>query len=148
MFDSVSSDDMGLCDADAAALFAFAEGTLALRQWERNCVPFCSPQIALDIALYATAAKLRNHFIVSKSVHLTVGYSADRVREVVADLVSGGWILKTQHPSDKRVRVLEATDKLMRLMSEYEKRIRLRLSQSNRGPAVQPQGQQLHFQAG
>lgn len=106
------------------ALYGFVEGALALRRWEKEFVPFSSPQIALDIALYATAARLKNRLVVSKSVHLTVGYSSDRVRELLGALVADGWIEKTEHPSDRRIRLIQASDKLMELMSEYEKQSR------------------------
>lgn len=106
------------------SLYDFVEGTRKLRSWEKEFVPFSSPQIALDIALYATAARLKNRLVVSKSVHLTVGYSSDRVREVLGALVADGWIEKTEHPSDRRIRLIQASDKLVDLMSEYKKQSR------------------------
>lgn len=122
-----------LDNADAIPLYIFSQGLLSLRRWERRFVPFSSPQIALDIALFATAARLDKRFITSKSVHLTVGHSADRVREVLAELVCDGWIAKTRHPNDKRIRVIEATDKLVYLMSEYERCARAQLSECASG---------------
>lgn len=129
-------------------LRSFVEGALAVRRWERNFVPFSSPQIALDIALYATASRLQNRFIVSKSVHLTVGHSVDRVREVVMELVSGGWLAKVPHPIDRRIRLLEATDKLVQLMSEYEKCSRTRHNQPPcSSPSTMPE-QPMHIHTG
>ena len=90
------------------------------RRWEKANIPFMSPQIGLDIALYATAAKLQNKDVASKTVHLTVGYSSDRVREVLIELERGGWIIRKRDRQDGRIRLIEATDKLIELMLQYE----------------------------
>ena len=39
--------------ANSTALHSFLTATLTIRKWERANVPFLSPQIALDIAIYA-----------------------------------------------------------------------------------------------
>lgn len=148
MMDDSSDHHVAYDHSEAVALHSFAEGSLAIRRWERNFVPFSSPQIALDIALYATASKLKNRFVSSKSVHLTVGHSADRVREVLTELISGGWIAKTQHPHDKRIRLIEATDRLIALMLEYEKCTRTRLGECTCGLPSRASGRRIHLQAG
>lgn len=111
-------------DTDSASLKCFLAGTLSLRKWTRENLPFLNSQIALDIAIFATSLKLDNQVMAAKSFHLAVGYSADRVREVVSDLVAGGWMLRTAHPRDKRIRFLEASDTLVALMASYERAAR------------------------
>jgi len=113
----------------AELLPSFTAACLETRRWEKTNIPFFSPQIALDIALYATAARLENQTIASKTVHLTVGYSPDRVREVLISLEADGWISKVPHRHDGRIRLIEATDKLIALMSQYEQAKCLYLSQ-------------------
>lgn len=107
-------------DAGFALQPSFPTACLETRRWEKANIPFFSPQIALDIALYATAARLENQAIASKTVHLTVGYSADRVREVLICLEAEGWISRVPHHQDGRIRLIEATDKLIALMLQYE----------------------------
>lgn len=109
-----------LKDGSAGLLPSFPMACLETRRWEKAHIPFASPQIALDIALYAMAARLENQAIASKTVHLTVGYSPDRVREVLMSLEAEGWISKVPHRHDGRIRLIEATDKLMALMLKYE----------------------------
>lgn len=107
--------------ADIVALHKFVSNWISLRRWERSIVPFSSPQIALDVALYATLMRLENRVIPAKGAHLAVVHSADRVREIVSMLVADGWICRKSHPADGRVRLLEATDQLLALMVEYRK---------------------------
>lgn len=108
-------------------LHSFLNATLAVRKWERANVPFLSPQIALDIAIYAAALRLEQRQLPSKNVHLTVGHSADRVREVISELVAEGWIERIVHPSDRRIRLIRATDKLLDLMNDYAHQTRAQL---------------------
>jgi hypothetical protein len=116
-------------DGHAELAPSFPKLCLEARRWEKRNIPFASPQIALDIALYATAARLEGQPIASKTVHLTVGYSADRVREVLMELERGGWISKLPHRRDRRIRLIEATDKLVALMLRFEDIKRAALSQ-------------------
>lgn len=118
-----------LRDASTELLPSFPTACLETRRWEKANIPFFSPQIALDIALYATAARLQNQAIASKTVHLTVGYSPDRVREVLMSLEADGWISKVPHRHDGRIRLIEATDKLIALMLQYEQVKRSCISQ-------------------
>lgn len=106
---------------EQAALHKFVSNWISLRRWERSSVPFSSPQIALDVALFATLMRLEGRVIPAKSAHLSVGHSADRAREIVNMLVADGWICRKSHPGDGRIRLLEATDQLVDLMMEYER---------------------------
>jgi len=90
-----------------------------VRKWERGNIPFLSPQIALDIAVYAAALRLEQRQMPSKNVHLTVGHSPDRVREVISELVADGWIERSADPRDRRIRLIRATDRLLDLMGAY-----------------------------
>lgn len=92
---------------------------LETRRWERANIPFASPQIAFDIALYATVVRLEKQKVSAKTVHLTVGHSADRVREVLLNLEADGWVAKVPHHDDGRIKLIEATDKLVMLMNDY-----------------------------
>lgn len=106
------------------SLLQFLEGTISLRQWERAKVPFSSPQIAFDIALRVTQLRLENRFIPLKAIHLSVDHSADRVREILAQLARDGWIERVEHAEDRRVRLLRASDKLVELMISYKEQAR------------------------
>ena len=120
---------MYLRDGGPEVAPSFPKLCLEARRWEKRNIPFASPQIALDIALYATAARLAGQPIASKAVHLTVGYSPDRVREVLIELERGGWISRIPHRHDRRIRLIEATDKLVALMQRFEDVKRSALSQ-------------------
>lgn len=129
---------LSLGDDGSVPLPSFPALCLESRRWEKSHIPFASPQIALDIALYATAAKLENQPIASKTVHLTVGYSPDRVREVLLALEAEGWISKVPHRHDGRIRLIEATDKLIALMLQYEQVKRSYLSYIESGLRITP----------
>ena len=111
-----------------ASLLSFLEGTISLRHWERAEVPFSSPQIAFDIALHVTQLRLENRFIPLKGIHLSVNHSADRVREILGTMIRDGWIERTEHPNDRRMRLLRASDKLVSLMASYEEHARIKLT--------------------
>lgn len=112
---------------NSSALHSFLNAQLSIRKWERAHIPFLSPQIALDIVIYAAALRLEQRPLPSKNVHLTVGHSADRVREVLSELVAEGWIERVVDPSDRRIRLIRATDKLLNLMEDYAHQTRMQL---------------------
>lgn len=107
--------------SELTELHKFVSDWMSLRRWERTSVPFASPQIALDVVLYAVAMRLEGREIPAKSAHLSVGHSADRVREIVSMLVAEGWLCRKPHPADGRIRLIEATDQLIGFMLKYKK---------------------------
>lgn len=108
-------------EGSSAGLSSFLSACIEARRWEKANIPFASPQIAYDIALFAAVSRLGNQRVASKSVHLALGYSPDRVREVLVALEADGWISKLPHQGDGRMRLIHATEKLMLLMQEYGK---------------------------
>lgn len=93
---------------------------IKMRSWERTRLPFVSPQIAIDISLHAVANYIHGKQMPSKTFHLVINHSADRVREVLNELVSSGWLKQIKHQRDRRIRLIEPTEKLMTLMAEYQ----------------------------
>lgn len=100
---------------------SFASRKLALRRWERDYVPMFSPQIALDILLYAAVAEASGNPASAKEFHLALGHSKDRTREVAQSLLASHWIQHTPDVRDARVRRVTLTEKGRQLIHEYQR---------------------------
>lgn len=114
-------------------LHAFLMGALLTRQWGRSQSNVLNSQIGLDIAIYASALRLEGRSVPTKTIHLSIGYSIDRVREVLHDMTAQGLIEKAVDPADRRIRRIQATDKLLSLMRDYST-----CANANRAPRQQP----------
>lgn len=99
----------------------FARRLLALRKWEKDNIPLLSPQIALDILLFCTAAMGVREPAPTKEFHLMTGHSKDRVREVMKELSEQGLIRCVPDARDARVRRVVPTDAGLQLIEEYRK---------------------------
>lgn len=94
--------------------------TLAfIRLWERQNIPLLTPLISLDILVLAASAKLQGKELAAKTFHLTLGYSEDRTREIIQHLEIDGWLRSSWSQEDKRMKIVTATEKLMRVMEGY-----------------------------
>lgn len=98
----------------------FADRLLTLRQWERAHIPLFSPQIALDILLYAAAAEAAGRRASAKEFHLALGHSKDRVREVTQTLLTEDYIRYSLDPRDARFRRVSLTDRGRGLIESYQ----------------------------
>lgn len=109
----------------------FTEAVLSLRNWERTEIPFFSPQISLDVLLHVSAAALRNELAKVKDVHLAIGHSQDRIREVMKQLADNDWIELLPNARDGRSRIVVPTDKSLNLLDNYRKRLISELTDKN-----------------
>lgn len=100
---------------------SFALRALALRKWERSYLPMFTPQIALDILLYAAAMEASGCLASAKDFHLALGHSKDRTREVSQCLLSSQWIRCTSDSRDARVRRVSLTDRGKDLLWGYQR---------------------------
>lgn len=99
---------------------SFAHRILALRKWERNFVPLFTPQIALDILLFAAAAESAGTLASMKDFYLALGHSKDRTREVARSLLASQWIALSPDMRDARVKRVSLTDKGRDLLRQYQ----------------------------
>lgn len=101
----------------------FSQAVLTLRSWEKRRIPFFTPQIGLDVLLYVGACALNNNSAKIKEIHLALGYSQDRIREVTKQLAEDGWIEIAKHNGDGRSKSVKPTDKAIKLLEEYQSRL-------------------------
>ena len=106
----------------------FFQALLSVRSWERGQVPLCQPQIALDILLHTSLCAARGQPAKMKEIHLAIGYSQDRIREIVKELIAGGWLALTRDESDGRAKLALPTTKCIALMGDYKSRLEGQLS--------------------
>ena len=98
---------------------AFADALLSIRSWERSRIPLHAPQISLDILLHVAASVARRQPARMKDLHHAIGYSQDRIREVVHQLAADDWIELIADARDGRSRFVQPTAKALRLLEEY-----------------------------
>lgn len=82
---------------------------LAIRSWERRNLPLANSLMAAEI-LYLVTAKAGAELVRVKDLHLALGYSEARVRQVLHSLSDGGWIAIERHGDDARMRSLSHTE--------------------------------------
>lgn len=82
---------------------------LAIRSWERRNLPLANSLMAAEI-LYFVTAKAGSEPVRVKDLHLTLGYSEARVRQILHALTDGGWIAIEKHGDDARMRSLRYTE--------------------------------------
>lgn len=63
-----------------------------------------------------------------KEIHLAVGYSQDRIREVVRELIAGDWLGCTRDNRDGLSRLVYPTAKALDLLEAYMQRMAEELS--------------------
>jgi hypothetical protein len=98
---------------------AFADALLSIRSWERSHIPLHAPQISFDILLHVAASVARHRPARMKELHLAIGYSQDRIREVVHQLAADDWIELIADARDGRSRFVQPTAKALRLLEDY-----------------------------
>lgn len=96
---------------------------LSLREWERTQIPLFAPQIALDVLLHVAACSAQGRTVKMKEIYLAVGYSQDRIREVVKELIAGDWLSCIRDHRDGRSRLVVATAKALDLLEAYMRRM-------------------------
>ena len=111
---------IGLIDMDMSGHGFFATRLLTLRKWERRHIPLFSPQIALDIMLYAAASEADGRQASAKEFHLALGHSKDRVREVLQSLLTKSWIRHAPDPHDARFKRISLTAMGRELIGTYQ----------------------------
>ena len=97
-----------------------ARRLLLLRSWERQHMPMAGSIIAGDIVLLALARDDGDAARV-KDFHLSLHYSEDRVSQVLKELVRDGWLTMERDDSDRRMRKVHASDRLVLLFREYQR---------------------------
>ena len=98
----------------------FASELLLLRAWEQEHLPYSNSLIARDVILFALARQNSNNLISIKEFHLTLGYSEDRVGEVIKKFTNDGWLAVYKHQDDGRNKIVYPTARLIDLFEEYE----------------------------
>lgn len=102
----------------AGCFRAFARDLLLQRWWEREHIPLYSPQISFDLLLFIADVENSKTQPKAKDIHLAVGFSQDRVRDVLKTLKSTNWIEFQTDPKDARVRRVRLSEKGRRLLDE------------------------------
>ncbi len=106
---------------------------LESRLWERENIPFFTPQISFDILLFAAIAHFEGRELAIKHFYLTLGFSEDRTREVIQSLEKSGWLAIRSSKTDKRAKTVVATDKALGALEQYTALLDRRLSKSDLG---------------
>lgn len=96
-----------------------ARRLLLLRSWERQNMPMAGSIIAGDIVLLALAREDGDAARV-KDFHLSLHYSEDRVSQV-KELTRDGWLTIERDETDRRMRKVHASDRLLLLFGEYQR---------------------------
>lgn len=101
----------------------FLENLLSMRSWERQNVPLYQPQIALDILLHSSACAAKGQPAKIKDIHLAIGHSQDRIREIIRELVNGDWLIPERDKHDGRARRVLPSPKCLSLLENYRSRL-------------------------
>ncbi len=104
--------------------------------WTKGNVPFFGPQISLDIIIWLMTEGRDLRHSNLKNLHLAIGYSQDRTREVLRHLEMGGWVRIENSQRDGRSKHLVPTEKLDQLVQQIILQVaELGTPQSNRRAA-------------
>lgn len=87
-----------------------ARQLLAIRSWERKTLPMANSLMAAEV-LYLITGKATQEPIRVKDLHLALGYSEARVRQILHALADGGWLSIDRHGDDARMRSLRHTER-------------------------------------
>lgn len=98
----------------------FANGLLLLRAWEQEHLPHSNSMIARDVMLLAIAHQNSENHLSIKEFHLTLGYSEDRVGEVIKKFANEGWLIIDKNKNDGRNKIVYPTEQLLILFEQYE----------------------------
>ena len=98
----------------------FAKQLLLLRQWEQDNLPHQNSMIARDIMVLVLAKYSSGTPLTIKDVHLTLGYSEDRVGEMIKQFTKDGFLIVEKDINDRRIKTVKPNHKLISLFEEYE----------------------------
>jgi hypothetical protein len=87
-----------------------ARQLLAIRSWERRTLPLGNSLMAAEV-IYLITSKASADPVRVKDLHLTLGYSEARVRQILHALADDGWLSVERHGIDGRMRSIRHTDR-------------------------------------
>lgn len=101
------------------------EGLFQLRDWESVNLPLCSSSIGQSVFRYIAKSHLAGHTpTVKELVHDLPEHSRAGIRLQLRKLERDGWILLTNGVSDARNRHISSTEKLDKLLGQYQTQLK------------------------
>ncbi len=85
-----------------------ARQLLAIRSWERKNLPMANSLMAAEV-IYLITSNAAADPVRVKDLHLTLGYSEARVRQILHALAEDGWLSVERHGIDGRMRSIRHT---------------------------------------
>lgn len=94
-----------------------------LKKWIYTNLPVEGSFVAFDILLLLAQPDM--HRITVKEFFSSLPHSYTAVRQRYLRLIDDGWLIHSNHDSDKRVKYVSVTEKYEVLMKEYARKISL-----------------------
>lgn len=106
--------------SDQRRCSAFSLSVQRIRLWEDAHLPLSQSRIAFDLfMLIAHSAELEQPMTL-KELFNSLRYSERGIRYVLDQFIAGGWCSVTGNESDRRFRLVVATDLMRERLREYE----------------------------
>ena len=90
-----------------------------LRIWERKNLPLCRTISGYDLFMTLVSSPVHKE-IKLKNIYNSLPYSEKTLRTLLKDLESDGWITMPKKYKDKRVRVINLTEKFHDKISSWK----------------------------
>jgi DNA-binding MarR family transcriptional regulator len=95
------------------------EGIFALRSWCKDNLPIENSLIAYDLVLVLAINNYAKNNISIKELFASVPHSYTAVRGHYLRFVNDGWVEHYLDESDKRIKYVRPTPKLVKTMNQY-----------------------------
>ncbi len=106
--------------ANLQLLKQFSSSLLEQRIWMHSHFPGSESILAIDILLRTANSTLSGTSLSIKKLLGTLPFSDVGIRRQVTLLEKNGWLRISSSKKDRRIRILVAENKLLRLLSQYE----------------------------
>lgn len=100
---------------------SLAHSLFVVHGWMRQNLPFGTSSVAVDIALFALSRMEQGRPAYVKDFHLALGYSEDRVSELLRELTDSGWLVLRRDGGDGRLRQVLPTERLIDAFDECQR---------------------------
>lgn len=100
---------------------SLARSLFVVHGWMRQNLPFGTSSVAVDIALLALSRREERRPAYVKDFHLVLGYSEDRVSELLRELADTGWLSLQRDDGDGRLRQVLPTARLIAAFADCQR---------------------------
>lgn len=98
----------------------FSHAVQRVRTWEDRHLPLSQSRIAFDLFMLIASSAETGRPLTLKEIFNSLRYSERGIRYVLDQFIDGGWCNINEHGSDKRFRLVVASELMMTKLKDYE----------------------------